>query len=60
MKYHLILSRAQWANENKSLWYQTTQALFLERSMGGGGGGEGVSDNNNIIIIIIYYLLGAK
>ena len=57
MKYHLILSRAQWANENKSLWYQTTQALFLERSMGGGGG---VSDNNNIIIIIIYYLLGAK
>ena len=56
MKYHLILSRAQWANENKSLWYQTTQALFLERSMGGGG----VSDNNNIIIIIIYYLLGAK
>ena len=36
MKYHLILSRAQWANENKSLGYQTTQALFLEKSMGGG------------------------
>ena len=58
MKYHLILSRAQWANENKSLWYQTTQALFLERSMGGGGGG--VFKKKNIIIIIIYYLLGAK
>ena len=31
-----MLSRAQWANENKSLGYQTTQALFLEKSMGGG------------------------
>ena len=30
------LVEGSWPNENKSLGYQTTQALFLERSMGGG------------------------